>query len=296
LILEFKKLTLDHIEKFRPFFKDNNCRICDCTVGGTFMWRDHHYTEYALEDEALYLKVTYPETGPAFAPPMGARSDKAAYQRVIEYCDENNMPVKICAVTEAVKKDIDQMFPGSTSWTDRAWSDYLYLSDDIKNLAGRKFSGQRNHINRFKKENPSWEFRPVTADNLAEATEFIENYAREHVKKYAAYDEGNIKTLEVLSNFELYGQIGGVLYVTGKPIGLSLGETVGDTLFVHVEKADTSHHGSYPMLMNQFANMFVQDGISYINREEDDGVEGLRVSKLSYHPIDILDKYIVEIQ
>jgi len=296
LILEFKKLTLDHIEAFRPFFKDNHCRICDCTIGGTFMWRDHHYTEYALEDGVLYLKVTYPETGPAFAPPMGARSDKAAYQRIIEYCGKNNMVVKICAVTEAVLKDIVQLFPNSTSWTDRAWSDYLYLSDDIKNLAGRKFSGQRNHINRFKKENPGWVFQAVTADNLAEARAFIEHYAREHVKEYAAYDEGNAKTLEVLSNFELYGQFGGILYVDEKPVGFSLGETVGDTLFVHVEKADTAYHGSYPMLMNQFANMFATDGIDYINREEDDGVEGLRVSKLSYHPIDILDKYIVEIQ
>ena len=259
------------------------------------MWRDHHYTEYALEDGVLYLKVTYPETGPAFAPPMGARADKTAYQRIIEYCGKNNMAVKICAVTEAVLKDIVQLFPESTSWTDRAWSDYLYLSDDIKRLSGRKFSGQRNHINRFKKENPGWAFQPVTVERLAEARAFIENYTREHVKEYVTYDEGNIKTLEVLSNFELYGQFGGILYVDEKPVGLSLGETVGDTLFIHVEKADTAYHGSYPMLMNQFANMFATDGIDYINREEDDGVEGLRVSKLSYHPIDILDKYIVEI-
>jgi hypothetical protein len=50
------------------------------------------------------------------------------------------------------------------------------------------------------------------------------------------------------------------------------------------------------MLVNQFAKMFAGEDIRYINREEDDGVEGLRTSKLSYHPACLLDKYVVELE
>jgi hypothetical protein len=50
------------------------------------------------------------------------------------------------------------------------------------------------------------------------------------------------------------------------------------------------------MLVNQFAKMFAAEGVTHINREEDDGVEGLRTSKLSYHPIELLDKYVVELK
>ena len=293
--MEFKTLTLDCMESLKPYFKERCCRICDYTAGMTFLWRDYHGTQYSVQDGVLYLRINKPYE--AFAPPLGAESSKAAYERIIEYCAAKKRPALICSVSAEVLEEIREMFPRSIVCSDRAWSDYLYHANDIKDLAGRKFSGQRNHINRFKRENPDWSFERVTADNLHEAKAFIESLAHDNAKmESAAYAEANRKTLEALDNLELYGAFGGVLYANGKTVGVSVGETAGDTLFVHVEKADTDYHGAYPMLVNQFAAMFAGDGIDYINREEDDGVEGLRVSKLSYHPAALLDKYEVELK
>ena len=257
------------------------------------MWRDYHKTEYALEDGTLYLKVASPT--PAFAPPRGEAGGRAAYGRIMRYCAESGIKTYICSVSEVTLRYILGMFPGAKAETDRAWSDYLYSSDEIISLAGRKFSGQRNHINRFMKEHPEWSFERITNDNIGAVRAFFENYAQEHIKSYPAYTEGNIKALETLDNWEAYGQSGGVLTVSGEIIGASIGEVVDDTLYVHAEKANADYHGSYPVLMNQFARMFATESVAYINREEDDGVEGLRTSKLSYHPKSILDKYIIEI-
>ena len=292
-ILEFSKLTLESINVLRPYFISNQCRICDCTVGGTFIWRDYHRTEYAVEDGTLYLRVSYPE--PAFAPPRGAGVSKRSYERIIEQCRAEGRPVLLCAVSEAVLQGVLRIFPDARTRTDRDWSDYLYLSGDITGLAGRRFSGQRNHINRFLRERPEWSFERLTADRIPEVRAFFEKNAREDMKDSPAYVEGNSKALEVLDNLEAYGLFGGVLYVGGDVAGAAFGETVDDTLYVHTEKADTGFQGSYPMLVNQFAKMFAGEGIEFINREEDDGVEGLRTSKLSYHPAELLHKYTVEI-
>ena len=294
MVLEFRKLTLDCLETLRPYFADNKCRICDCTVGGTFIWRDYHNTEFAVKDETLYLKVLYPEQ--AFTPPRGNELSGVSYERIVDYCKAGGIPARLCAVSEPVLQSVLELYPNSSVRTDRDWSDYLYLSSDMTGLAGRKFAGQRNHINRFMREYPSWSFRRVTEDIIAEVGAFIEKYAREHIKDSPAYIEGNKKALEVLDNLELYGLYGGALYVNGEVVGASFGETVDDTLFIHTEKADTAYHGSYPMLVNQFAGMFVSEHTEYINREEDDGVEGLRTSKLSYHPVALLSKYTVDIK
>ena len=257
------------------------------------MWRDFHNTEFAIADETLYLKVSRPE--PAFTPPRGAGAGRDMYDRIRDYCAATGMPARLCSVSKPVLKCILKMYPESRVWTDRVWSDYLYLSDDIVNLAGRKFSGQRNHINRFMREHPAWSFERVTTDNNADAMAFIGRFEQEYDSISPTYVEASRKALEVLDHLDIYKQFGGMLYANGTIVGVALGEIVRDTLYVHAEKADTTYHGSYPMLVNQFAKMFATEGIKYINREEDDGIEGLRTSKLSYHPTALLEKYMVEL-
>jgi hypothetical protein len=297
--LDFKTLGLEHIDLLRPYFARNLCRICDCTIGGTFIWRDLFGTEFAIVDDILYLKVKYLTGDIAFTPPRGDPcAEKEAYDRIVRYCRENGCVPRLCAVSENRLEKIKALYPGARAVTDKAWSDYLYLSDDIKNLAGRHYSGQRNHINKFLREYPDWRFDRLDAANLGELRDFFARYAQEHINEYPdypAYIEGNFKTLEVLDNNDKYAMLGGMLRLNGQIVGASLGEVIGDTLFIHIEKSRTEFLGSYPMLVNQFAKMFATGDITHINREEDDGVEGLRTSKLSYHPTALLDKYVVEL-
>jgi hypothetical protein len=86
-----------------------------------------------------------------------------------------------------------------------------------------------------------------------------------------------------------------VLKAGGAVVGFSLGEIIGDTLYVHIEKADRGCKGAYQMLVNQFAAAQRQEQLLYINREEDMGDPGLRASKQSYHPVALLKKFVVRV-
>ena len=81
-----------------------------------------------------------------------------------------------------------------------------------------------------------------------------------------------------------------------KGYGFSLGEIIGDTLFTHIEKADRDYEGCYQMLVAQFAQQFAGESVAFINREDDTGDLGLRTSKLSYHPVALLEKYTVTVE
>ncbi len=294
--LDFGRLTLGDIETLRPFFCANMRRICDSTIGNTFMWRDIINTEFAIEDDVLYLRAELFPGGHIFAPPRST-SHPAHYfvDRLAEHCRENSETLQFYPVSGTFHEALKERFHDMRESSDPAWSDYLYDAEDLVTLAGRRFSGQRNHINKFKRLYGDWSFEAITPENLSPVREFLARYMEENKKPSKWYTEGNVKALEVLDNYELYRQHGGVLFADGNVAGFALGESVGDTLFVHTEKALTEYQGAYPMIVNQFAVMYAHDGIKFINREEDDGDEGLRKSKLSYHPCRLLEKYHVEI-
>jgi hypothetical protein len=285
-------LRLEHLAPLRRFFAENPGRICDMTVGGTFIWRDMAHTEFAVADDMLFTKMRYGDRE-LLSPPIGFGDFDDALERIVRYCAERDIPPRVSPVSAWQLPRVLENYPSSDAKTDRAWTDYLYLAEDLQTLAGRKYSGQRNQINKFLAANDDWSFDAIDDTNVAAVRDFIEAYNREHTKDYVAYNEGNEKTLEMLDNMELYNATGGALTVDGEIIAVAVGEVVGDTLFVHAEKALTEYQGSYQMVVNQFAKLTAADGVTYINREEDDGVEGLRKSKLSYHPDQLLDKYSV---
>jgi len=255
------------------------------------MWRNLVKTYFAIEDDTLYIRADDFEGHTAFGCPLGG-SLKKGIENILEYCKENNIPPRICMVPEHILEEVKE-YTGGEVTTDRAWYDYLYEAEDIKSLAGRRFSGQRNHINKFMKEHESFTFEVMDESNLEEAKEFMQIFIDADSGEFVNLTEGNLRALEVLNNFSAYGMVGGLLKTDGKIIGLSIGEILGDTLFVHVEKSLREVQGAYPLLVREFAKCFAGDGVNYINREEDDGNEGLRTSKLSYHPVKLLEKYLV---
>ena len=294
--LSFRRLKLSDLEELRPFFFANKRRICDSTIGNTFMWRDLITTEFAIEDDVLYLRAELMPGRHIFAPPRSTHSPAECFiDRLLEHCHENGEILRFFPASGVFHEELKSRFPELHEWSDAAWSDYLYNAEDLVTLAGRRFSGQRNHINKFKRLYENWRFEKITAENLPPVREFLVRYMQNNVKEAMWYTEGNVKALEVLDNYELYRQLGGVLFVGDEVAGFALGEAVGDTLFVHTEKALMEYQGAYPMIVNQFSAMYATGDVQYINREEDDGDEGLKTSKLSYHPCMLLEKYHVEI-
>ena len=95
---------------------------------------------------------------------------------------------------------------------------------------------------------------------------------------------------EALENLEPFGMRGILLYVDDKPVAMALGNEISPLCFdINFEKALTEYDGSYSVINNEFAKRLTN--YTYINREEDMGIEGLKKAKLSYHPAIIYDRY-----
>ena len=90
------------------------------------------------------------------------------------------------------------------------------------------------------------------------------------------------------------GVKGGGIRIDGKLRAFSLGKLINeDMAVIHIEKADESFEGIYSVINQQFAE-HEWSGVKYINREEDMGIEGLRKAKLSYRPVELIQKYVAK--
>lgn len=290
-MLEFKKIELKDIQTLKAYFSAYPARQCDRSAGATVMWRDYFENKYTVIDGTIVFTSNF-KGDLCFTYPIGRNID-AALDAIDKHCSENGIPAVFCSVNNKELPKLLERYPECTVDADRDWFDYLYNKEDIMNLSGRKYGTPRNHINKFRKLYTDWSFEPINESNIPELIEFTRNFTFHAEKDESASLELEM-CIEVLENYEAYGMLGGVLRVDGKVIGYSIGEIVGDTLFCHIEKADTSYAGAYQMLTNQYLRMYAEkDEIKYVNREEDCGDEGLRKSKLSYHPVELIEKNTV---
>ena len=292
-MLDFQRLTVDNMDRVRPLLGENRTRLCDLTEGCLLLWGDYYVKYFAVLDGVLYLKTDVPDVGTVYTLPQGDRREN--YRPIVEECRRRGTGLRLYPVAADELSAVLAALPGATAEAERDGFDYLYRSEDLQYFRGKKLAGQRNHVNHFLRDNGNWSFRELTAADAEEAGRFLDRYAEMNQKDSETFREDMRRTRELLTDYERYGVFGAALWAEGRMVGLSFGEVAGDTLFIHIEKADRACPGAYQMLVSQFARQFAADGVAYINREDDTGDQGLRTSKLSYHPVALLEKYVVSV-
>jgi len=292
-MLTFEPITADNILTTSAYFKYKISRTSDYTIGAMYMWRGFYNTSFTVYDGMILYKVKFMNRT-SFTIPVGNGSRPKAMEALKEYCRDKEIPLWFCTVPEEALPILVNEFKGNIPCKpSRDWADYLYLAQDLAAMSGRRYSGQRNHINKFKKLYPNYSYQRITADNLNRVIDFLMDYEKNHSKEASLAKEELTRTLELIPFLDKFNLPGGFIEVDGTIVAISIGEIVNDTLYCHIEKANRDYPGSYQMIVKEFASDMLTNGISYINREEDVGDEGLRTSKLSYHPVQLLDKYCV---
>ncbi len=290
-MIDFQKLDLRHIPLLKAYFSCVTTRLCDTTLGGAVMWRKGFDTDFALVEDILFLRSRPDEKSTAFTVPLG--NFQRGVELLKEHCNQTGEPLRFCSVAEEDKHRLLALLPDFSATASRDWFDYLYQSEKLSTLAGKKLAGQRNHRNFFLKTHTDWCFEEITDENLAQVKAFFDGFCQENQKDSRYFYHEVDAVHEVLENRRAYGFVGGVIRAEGKICAFSFGERIGDTLFVHIEKADRNVRGAYQMMVSEFVRHFAGDA-EFVNREEDVGDPGLRYAKESYHPHALLAKYIVE--
>jgi len=291
-MLPFRPVTIDDKETLQYFFNKVAFGNCDFSFSNIFSWKHFYDTNFAVKDDFLYFRFQPGDYSPGYLFPVGDGNLKAAIENMKQDADERAAELQLYAVTQKMFDLLEEAMPGQFLYEkDRDWYEYIYSSNDLITLKGKKFQAKRNHINKFMRTY-EWEYLPITREIIPDCLSLYERWCAEnggcHGEKSLL--EERIATHCAFNNFEKLGLIGGALRINGEILAYSYGQPLTKDVFgVHAEKCLYEIDGGFTMINREFAEHNCV-AYTYINREEDLGMDSLRQAKMSYHPVILLEK------
>lgn len=296
--MEFKKLKLEDktlLDKYIYPYKFLNCEYSFTTL---YIWREACDIQYTIFKDTLIIKKTDFEGNYYFMQPLGYSEDdlKDIIKKLSEYKKEHHMKYLFKDLEESFINKVKPIIEECKDIyieEDRDNFDYLYESENLIKLSGRKYHGKKNHYNSFVKKY-DYEVEMIDSEEVCEdVSEAAQIWYDNNDEKddFLYYEMLSIK--EVVKNMKFLNLQGMAVYVDNKIAGFTIGERLNDKLaVVHIEKGSEDCDGVYSFINRTFVDKCFKD-IKIINREQDMGIEGLRKAKMSYHPVKLEKKFIL---
>lgn len=298
-MLDFKRVGLEDKDIIDSFLQNQNYRASDLCFTNLYTWGAKFNTEFAVANDWLFIRFRDNNNRNSYLKPIGTGNIKDGIELVMKDHQEFDNVFQLRGLTNEMIDEIESAMPNVFEFSlNRSVSDYIYAADKLSSLAGKKLQSKRNHINRFKREN-NWEYHFMhgESDFVRECKGLLKIWMSNNGDENEDADGFDVQAVNLmLDNFDYLGLKGGLICVNGNIAAFTIGEQLTkDTFVVHVEKARTDIHGAYTIINQQFVENEMSE-FTYVNREEDLGIENLRKAKMSYHPDILLEKSVARLK
>ncbi|HPB59660.1 MAG TPA: phosphatidylglycerol lysyltransferase domain-containing protein [Candidatus Saccharicenans sp.] len=284
---ELKPIELKDKEEVQNYLEHFPPDICELTFANIYIWREWEKPRLTKINGNLCVLCSPPDEPAYFLEPVG----------------ENKLDATVNLGLTLVSRwsRLSEKFLGKLAGQyiineDRDNFDYVYLTQELGELSGKKYDGKRNWVRRFEKQF-KYELSAINQNDLPGCLELVREWGRESADRERQEGKDNhmgatVRAMEeALLNFGLFGFSTLAVHIDDRVEGFCLGEKLNpETAVVHIEVASREFPGLYQFLNRECARRAWQQ-FRYINREQDAGLPGLRRAKLSYHPHHLVRKY-----
>ncbi|MCI7571359.1 MAG: phosphatidylglycerol lysyltransferase domain-containing protein [Clostridiales bacterium] len=264
------------------------------TASNLIMWGHEGKLKVAEEDSTLYILGHYENEPPFMYAPL-TLDKHADYAEAVEAGRQEMLALGISPLFRGISELPLELFRTQcrnyTLELDLDNCDYIYESEKLISLSGKKLHAKRNHINQFIAEHPDYSYVKLTPDMKDEAL-VVQLSWLENKEALLPGMDGEYDAIRLLfEHMDELGIVGGGIMLNDKLVAFSLGQRISERMMVvHIEKGDDNIPGIYAIINQRFTEANCS-GLIYVNREEDMGIPGLRRAKRSYLPAFMIDKY-----
>ncbi|MFA6689301.1 MAG: DUF2156 domain-containing protein [Sphaerochaetaceae bacterium] len=285
--MQFHIPVAEDKQAYERLCREISCLAYEYRFSFLWLWKDSGDFSICIEDDAAYL---YSAKFKLFLAPI-TKDMHEALDRLYAYCKKTDKPCILTSVPQNVV-DLIKDDPRYMIERSRELDDYVYTSEKLISLSGKKLQAKRNHISQFERD-CSFTFNELTKNDFEECLALDDFWNSQHDASSEVRAE-RIALETAFRDWDMLGFIGAVIRVDGKVEAFTVGEIVDETeAIVHFEKGNTECHGIYPTINRLFCARFLSK-VKYVDRQEDMGLESLRKAKMSYHPDLMVEKYTVE--
>jgi hypothetical protein len=289
---DFKPVTLEDRDFFVKHYQRFPQSHSDNTFTNMVCWNDYAHYRYAYVEDCIVLSSTIAEMT-RFRPPIGPHNpDLLREVMMLAAQSEEELPFVI--LDPETKDWMAGLYPELEFHPERRYFEYVYLATELAELPGKGFLTIRHQLNRFRKTCTP-QVDEIGEGNIAEIREFLDQWCEwkdcESDPTLASEKDAVIFAISHYRELELSGL---AIRSNGKIGAMSLFEGLNkDTALVHFEKGLPDCKGIYRAINAETAKVLA-GSYTYINRESDMGVEGIREAKMRYHPHHMVEVHMLK--
>jgi hypothetical protein len=278
---DFRPVTLADREFFARHYEQYPQTHSDNTFTNMVCWNHYAHYTYAYVEKNVIIASTIGSVT-RFRPPIGPRNP-ALFRSLFRLASDVSDNEPIVLIDPDTARWMQETCPGINLVPDRNHFEYVYRASDLSELPGKNYLTIRRQISKFRR-NCTNVVEPISRENWAEVKRFLIEWCEwkgcEGDQVLAHEKEAVFFAIDHFDELPLTGL---AIRVFSKIGAISLFEKMNaDTALVHFEKGLPDCEGIYKAINNEAATRLAKK-FTYINRESDLGVAGLREAKMRYH-------------
>lgn len=293
---EFKAIELEDRDFIREILWKYQPQTSELTFTNLFIWRSHYRIQWSIYQDWLIILSALNNSDFFAFPPIGPPSRLGVVHGLLQWLREEkkNEKPRIERADKLLVSEIQEAADLLSEPT-RDHFDYVYRSEDLIQLAGRKYHSKRNHIHQFLRAS-AFTYSSLSNELVKACLALAESWCDWHrcEEDMNLLDEWEA-VRQALNHFDDLRIKGGAIIIDNKVEAFALGELLNEqTAVVHIEKANPEIPELYTLINQQFCEKLWRS-VQYVNREQDLGEPGLRKAKLSYYPDHLVEKFRIRL-
>jgi hypothetical protein len=228
---------------------------------------------------------------------IGKNNINSTIAKLLRLAKEDNISPQLKLIPEESILSTNKLSNQYEIHEDRDNFDYILNLAQLKELPGSHYRTKRKSFKKFIKKNNTIHVEVLDAKERKLHEQILNTfYTWEKHKKFTRSETQHelLALNRLLKNADAFNLFITGIYMGKNLVGFLINELVhNDHAIGHFLKVDPSLEGIYDFLYSKNAELLLMQGCKFFNIEQDMGLEGLRTSKLLWHPSHFLKKYTI---